>query len=146
MSYPQIPLVYATFLAQAASERLGVKGKTNVTVIVHHDQELRSRRLEIENDAQWPAVTEQAVRLFNEGAADTAAVFYPADGDEPVDFGLLLRPNQPPLGLMWTYGPTFAIHLAPDNVVEQISNGAGIEVLQGMLNRAHQGAAIKQDQ
>lgn len=135
MSYPQIPLVYATFLAGASEERLTLKGTTNVTVIIHEGENLRSRRLTIENDAQWGAVVEQAVRLFNEGPADSAAVFYPADGDEPLDFGLLLRPNEAPLGLAWTYGPIFGIQMAPQNVVEQISNGAGIEVLQGLLNR-----------
>lgn len=151
MSYPSIPLVLATFLAGASEERLSVKerlsasGTTNVTIVVHNGESLNSRRLEIEQDGQWGSVTEQAVRLYNEGPVETAAVFYPADGNEPVDFGLLLRPGEPPLGLMWTYGPKFGLHKAPDNVVEQISNGAGIEALQGLLDRPNTLKATSQD-
>jgi hypothetical protein len=132
---PIIPLVLATFLAQASEERLTLKGKTNVTIIVQNGESLNSRRLEIVEEGQWGNVAEQAARLYSEGPVESAAIFYPVDGDDPADLGLLLRPGQPPLALLWTYGPVFGIHKAPDEARDNIAKGAGIEMLQGLLDR-----------
>ena len=139
MDNPQIPLATVNFLAEATEERLEVNSKPNtkiVTLIVQYGQETRSIRIEITNDIQWGNVSETAAKLFIKGKpADSAAIFYPTDDEKTlVDLGLLLRPNEVPLGLLWTFGPRFAIHLAPQESADQISTGAGVAVLQGMLD------------
>ena len=139
MDNQQIPLATVNFLAEATEERLKVDGKPNtknVTLIVQSGQETRAVRMEITDDNQWGSVGEEAAKLFNTGKpADSAAIFYPTDDVNTLaDLGLILRPNEEPMGVLWSFGPRFAIHLAPQEATDQITAGAGVAVLQGMLD------------
>jgi len=133
-----LPMALVTFLAGVSKERSELpKGPRNVTTIVHRGEGVRSARFAVEVDAHWNEVVEQTIRMFNEGPADTIVVIYPADGTDPVDFGIILEGGRKPFCFQWTYSPVFDIRLAHPDVIAQISKGVGVETFQGLLDRDH---------
>lgn len=142
MSYPILPMAIVTYLAGISEERSQLpKGPRHVTVMAHHNETVRSIRFEVQEDAHWATVVEQSVRLFNEADVDTMTIIYPADGDDPVDFGIILEGLKAPSFFQWTYSPRFDIRLAPPNVIASITRGVGVETLQGLLDKTARNAA-----
>lgn len=142
MSYPILPMAIVTFLAGISEERATLrKGPRHVTVLAHHNETVRSVRFEIENDGHWSSMVERSVQLFNEGDVDTMTVIYPADGDDPVDFGIILEGLKEPSCFQWGYSPKFDVRLAPTNVIESIRRGIGVETLQSLLDKSARDAA-----
>lgn len=136
MSYPILPMAIVTFLAGISKQRAELpRTQRNITVLAHHDKTVNSIRLAVEDDSQWGQVVQGAVTLFNQGDVDTMAIIYPADGEDPVDFGVIMEGGRKPSFFQWGYDPVFDIRLAPTNVIEQISQGVGVDTIQGLLDR-----------
>lgn len=136
MSYPILPMALVTFLAGASKERSELPtGPRNITVVAHHNERVWPMRFAVETDAHWGEVVESSVRLFSQQKVDTMTIIYPAD-DNSVDFGIILEGGRKPSFFEWQYKPVFNVRLAPDNIIASISKGAGVETLQGLLDRA----------
>lgn len=145
MTYPTIPLAYVTFLAEISEERSRLSAEnaglatkvTQVTVIAHHDKQVRSRRYAIQDNTpeHWTEMLMGAVGLFNEGEVDTMMVLFPTDSQE-VDVGYLLEGGKEPRFYEWTYAPKFSLRLTSPAIEKQLAEtAAGFETLKGLLDK-----------
>lgn len=129
-------MALVTFLAAISKERSELpKGPRHVTSVVHHDTSVRASRFAVETDMHWSEVIERTIQEYNKGPVDTVTMIYPSDGDDPVDFGIILEGGRKPFCFQWTYAPVFDIRLTSESIQSQIGQGVGVSTLQGLLDK-----------
>lgn len=136
MTYPVLPMALVTFLAGVSKERSELpKGPKHITTIIHRNQGVRAMRFAVENDAHWNEVVEKTIQSYNEADVDTVTFIYPTNGDEAIDYGIILQGGRKPFCFQWGYAPIFDIRLVHPDIEAQISKGVGVETMQGLLDR-----------
>ena len=149
-TYPALPLAIVNWLAQAWKERASQENKRIVTIAAHSDKNVNFHHFEMEEapdgNLLWDPVFSGIAQITSGEKSDTMMIAYPTrkgegevgDGTES-DACILLRPHQPPQFFSWRWKPEFNLyHLEPeDEVAKQISKGAGVNIMQGILNKEH---------
>lgn len=145
---PYVPLALVWQLANQTATRRGLTGENYAHIVTTKGQSSAMTGIRI-NDTAGPdfdAFLGRALDAVTRMVPDTATILYATQPGNVLeigqvnvkeDYGLILRPHQPPFGIAWQYSPDFQMTLLSEESMAGISKGVGMEEVQQLLDRLH---------
>lgn len=143
---PYVPLALVWQLANQTATRRSLTGDNYAHIVLTKGQMSNMTGIRI-NDTTGPdfdAFVGRALEGVTRMGPDTATILYATQPSNVLeigqmnvkeDYGLILRPHEPPFGIAWQYAPEFQMTLLNEKAMEEIGKGVGMAEVQQLLDR-----------
>jgi len=151
MNYPTLPMAIVNLLAEQNAKRVESSNKRMVMICRHHGESVNFSTYELAKDPQngafhWDPIIAGLGQIQAAGPSDSLMIVFPRDlegpeTDQKADVAVLVRPNAPLQVFQWQWEPHFNLyHIGEEyDLWKTVTQGAGVEIMQQMINKEHGG-------